>query len=68
MTEYYVSTQSGTVRRNQRHLLLRTNVGPPSMNVSPTSSSNHQPVTRSQTGVPIHPPDRLTALRKGDVV
>ena len=66
---YYVSTQLGTVQMNQRHLLLRTNVGPPSMNVSLTPSSNHQPVTHSLTGVPIHlQTDLYTALRKGDVV
>ena len=53
---YYVQTPTGEVRRNQHHL----NRVPDSMNQDqPQSSETRRIMTRSSTGTPIIPPDRL---------
>ena len=53
---YYVQTPTGEVRRNQHHL----NRVPDSMNQDqPQSSETRRIMTRSRTGTPIIPPDRL---------
>ena len=59
---YVVETPSGEVQRNRTHLRIRANMNEdPMVSVASeeTSSVSHRPVTRSQTGTVIHPPDRL---------
>jgi len=59
---YIVETPSGEVRRNRLHLRLRSEIpetqGEHSVREQP-SVATHRPLTRSQTGTDIRPPDRL---------
>jgi transposase InsO family protein len=64
---YVIEVPSGQVRRNRSNLNPRL---PESTQPTTNVPANEEPsrrTTRSQTGVPIHPPDRLTYWRKGDV-
>ena len=54
---YVVETPTTQVRRNRTHLRPRSE--PTEMNSDESSVTPPRPVTRSQTGVTIHPPDRL---------
>ena len=56
---YVVKTSSGQLRRNHSHLRIQST---PQETILPaeTSTTPHRPVTRSQTGATIGPPDRLT--------
>ena len=62
---YFIETPSGELRRNRAHLRVRTNLQPmreavevPTTTGEPTTTDS-RPLTRSQTGTAIHPPDRL---------
>jgi transposase InsO family protein len=66
---YLVQTPSGVVRRNQSHLTPRPSIINTDETPQPTPEPSQDRVsTRSQTGVQIGPPSRLTYWRKGDVV
>ena len=53
----YVIEPSGQIRRNRSDLNQRAeNSSQPSL----PATAERRPMTRSQLGVPIHPPDRLT--------
>ena len=58
---YLVRVPSGEFRRNRAHIRARTDLqgiaGTPCTEDAPTAHS--RPITRSQTGIAIHPPDRL---------
>ena len=58
---YMVEVPSGELRRNQAHIRPRTDLqssaGTPRTEDAPATYS--RPITRSQTGTAIHPPDRL---------
>jgi hypothetical protein len=57
------------VRRNQSHLTPRPSIINTDETPQPTPEPSQDRVsTRSQTGVQIGPPSRLTYWRKGDVV
>ena len=64
---YIMQTPSGTVRRNQTHLIPRphdrSNETSLEHDTEPSRIS-----TRSQTGAHVSPPPRLTYWRKGDVI
>jgi transposase InsO family protein len=54
---YWVTVPSGNeVRRNRRHLIPRSDNS--TTNEEDESTPNHAIVTRSRSGIPIHPPDR----------
>ena len=57
---YVIEVHSGQVRRNRTNLNKRAET---SAHQIPTSA-NERPVTRSQTGAPLHPPDCLSYWRK----
>ena len=61
---YLVDTQSGTIRRNRHH--LKVDPSPVDNNTSseaePCTDQPSRIVTRSQTGTPIQPPQRLYSL------
>ena len=62
---YFIETPSGTVRRNQSHLVPR-----PTGSTHEILTDNQQRrtiATRSQTGTYVGPPSRLTYWKKGDV-
>ena len=68
---YLVETPAGQVRRNRLH--LNVNQGPSNQtdeHAEPNANNFEPPsrYTRSRTGTPIMPPNRLTYWRKGDVV
>lgn len=64
---YEVRTDNGTTRRNRRDISSLPN--PAGQNTPSPSNTPFEPIsTRTRTGTPIRPPDRLTAWRKGDVV
>ena len=78
---YWVSTPSGTIRRNRQHLNPIPTTSTPDIadDTYPedTSNGNHADptertgqrtiMTRSRTGVQVRAPDRLHYFRKGDV-
>ena len=55
---YVVETASGRLRRNHTHLRIRSESEQTVTPAEPAISQN-RPVTRSQTGTALHPPDRL---------
>ena len=55
---YVVETASGHLRRNRTHLRIRSEPEHATTSAEPTISQS-RPVTRSQTGTVVHPPDRL---------
>ena len=63
---YLINTSSGLIRRNRRDLTPIPD-GSSQPNGAPETVTN-QIMTRSRTGTSIHPPNRLTSFRKGDVV
>ena len=64
---YLVQTSSGTVHRNQSHLICQ-----PERLDEDSHDEEREPkrtiMTQSQTGTIIYPPQRLAYLRRGDVV
>ena len=55
---YTVETPTGQVRRNSTHLRIRTEV-PMSTAEEESPTMPNRPVTRTQLGTVIRPPDRL---------
>ena len=55
---YVVETALGRLRRNRTHLRIRSESEQTVTPAEPAISQN-RPVTRSQTGTALHPPDRL---------